>query len=99
MVNQLLITLVDSVLGKGKNTSKNNRAYTCPFCKHHKPKLEINMDTNAKGDNPWHCWVCNTKGRKLSRLFKHLETTSDKLQTLYSLVGTSKSEHIDVNLE
>ena len=52
MVNQLLITLVDSVLGKGKNTSKNNRAYHCPFCKHHKPKLEVNMDTNAKGDNP-----------------------------------------------
>ncbi len=37
MVNQLLVTLVDSVLGKGKNTSKNNRAYHCPFCNHHKP--------------------------------------------------------------
>ncbi len=33
MVNQLLVTLVDSVLGAGKNTSKNNRAYHCPFCK------------------------------------------------------------------
>ena len=99
MVNQLLVTLVDSVLGAGKNTSKNNRAYHCPFCKHHKPKLEVNMDTNAKGDNPWHCWVCNTKGRKLTRLFKHLEVTPDKLQSLYSLVGTSKSEHTETDLE
>ena len=37
------------------------------------------MDTNTKGDNPWHCWVCNTKGRKLTRLFKHLQVTPDKL--------------------
>ena len=99
MINQLLVTLVDSVLGKGKNTSKNNRAYHCPFCNHHKPKLEVNMDTNAKGDNPWHCWVCNTKGRKLSRLFKHLSSPLEKLQELQSLVGSSKSETTDVNLE
>ncbi len=62
-----------------KSTSKNNRAYHYPFCKHHKPKLEVNMDTNAKGDNPWHCWVCNTKGRKLTRLFKHVEVPLDSI--------------------
>ena len=45
------------------------------------------------------CWVCNTKGRKLTRLFKHVEVPLDKLQALHSLVGTSKSEHTEVNLE
>jgi len=35
MINHLLVTLIDSVLGKGKSTSRGNYAYHCPFCKHH----------------------------------------------------------------
>ena len=43
MINQLLVTLVNSVLGSGKKTARGNMAYTCPHCNHHKPKLEINF--------------------------------------------------------
>jgi len=56
MVNQLLVNLVNSVLGSGKPTARNNYAYHCPFCHHHKPKLEVNLTENREGQNPWHCW-------------------------------------------
>ena len=48
MTNNALLFLIDSVLGKGKSTSKGNRAYHCPECKHHKLKLEINCLCSAK---------------------------------------------------
>jgi len=70
MVNHLLVTLVDRVLGKGKQTARGNYAYHCPFCQHHKPKLEINFTENKKGHNPWHCWVCNTRGKTIVSLLK-----------------------------
>jgi len=44
----VLLGLVESVLDKGKNTSRGNYAFHCPFCHHHKPKLEINLETNSK---------------------------------------------------
>ncbi len=72
MVNQLLVTLVNSVLGTGKATARNNYAYHCPFCNHHKPKLEVNLTENKQGNNPWHCWACNKKGKTIFNLFKAL---------------------------
>lgn len=89
MVNQLLITLTNSVLGKGHSTARNNQAYKCPFCNHHKPKLEINFSENTKGENPWHCWVCNKKGKKLATLFKQVGAPSEKLSELSSLVKSN----------
>ena len=89
MVNELLINLVNSVLGVGKQTSKGNQAYHCPFCNHHKPKLEINFTENKEGINPWNCWVCNTKGKKLYYLFKKLKATPEKFQELGKLTKTN----------
>jgi DNA primase len=88
MVNELLIDLADRVLGKGKRTSKGNQSYHCPFCNHHKPKLEINFTENKKGDNPWHCWVCDKRGRKLKTLFKQIDTTTEHFLELKNLVKT-----------
>jgi DNA primase len=89
MINELLVNLVDSVLGVGKRTSKGNQAYHCPFCHHHKPKLEINFTESKEGINPWNCWVCNTKGKKLYYLFKKLKVSSDKFQELAKLTKTN----------
>ena len=82
MVNELLVNLVNKVLGKGKRTSKGNQAYSCPFCHHHKPKLEINFTENKKGINLWQCWVCNKKGKTIKTLFKQLKTSSQYFQEL-----------------
>ena len=91
MVNQLLVTLVNSVLGSGKATARNNYAYHCPFCNHHKPKLEVNLTENREGKNPWHCWACNVRGTTIYNLFKQLKVNSSKFSELSSLVKTSKS--------
>lgn len=91
MVNQLLVTLVNSVLGSGKATARNNYAYHCPFCHHHKPKLEVNLTENREGKNPWHCWACNVRGTTIYNLFKQLKVESGKYNELNSLVKTSKS--------
>ena len=86
MVNELLVSLVNSVLGIGKRTSKGNHSYNCPFCNHHKPKLEINFTDNKNGDNPWHCWACNKKGRKLRSLFKQIKASPEYFSQLKKLV-------------
>ena len=91
MVNQLLVTLVNSVLGSGKPTARNNYAYHCPFCNHHKPKLEVNLTENREGKNPWHCWACDVRGTTIYNLFKQLKTEVGKFTELKSLVKTSKS--------
>jgi len=91
MVNQLLVTLVNSVLGSGKATARNNYAYHCPFCNHHKPKLEVNLTENREGKNPWHCWACDMRGTTIYNLFRQLKADVSKFTELKSLVVTSKS--------
>lgn len=91
MVNQLLVTLVNSVLGSGKATARNNYAYHCPFCHHHKPKMEVNLTENREGKNPWHCWACDVRGTTIYSLFKQLKVEATKFTELKSLVKTSKS--------
>ena len=91
MVNQLLVTLVNSVLGSGKATARNNYAYHCPFCNHHKPKLEVNLTENREGKNPWHCWACDVRGTTIYNLFRQLKADVSKFTELKSLVVTSKS--------
>jgi DNA primase len=86
MINHILVTLVDSVLGQGKKTSNGNYAYHCPFCHHHKPKLEINFTENKQGHNPWHCWVCNTRGKTIVGLFKKTEASPEKIAESKSYV-------------
>ena len=85
MINHLLVTLVDSVLGKGKSTSRGNYAYQCPLCKHHKPKLEVNFTENKKGHNPWHCWVCNTRGKTIPNLLNKVGA-SHKIEDAKKLI-------------
>jgi len=79
MINQLLVTLVNSVLGTGKQTARGNMAYHCPHCNHHKQKLEVNFTENKDGHNPWHCWVCNKKGKSILQLLKKAGAPQDKI--------------------
>jgi hypothetical protein len=86
MINQSLVALTNSVLGYGKQTARGNYAYHCPLCKHHKPKLEVNMSENSKGENPWHCWVCDKKGKKLYQLFRAIEVSPETMTELKAIV-------------
>jgi len=76
-----IITLLESVLGKGKINSNDNVAFHCPFCNHNKKKLECNIVTQY-----WHCWVCNAAGRKLAVLFRKLNVQREKISKLIKLL-------------
>ena len=94
MVNELLVNLVNSVLGAGKRTARGNQAYTCPFCHHHKPKLEVNFTENKEGNNPWACWTCGKKGKTIRSLFKQVQVDAGYFQELSKLVKNVSSEDI-----
>jgi len=88
MINELLVNLVNSVLGSGKRTARGNQAHNCPFCNHHKPKLEINYTENKQGNNPWHCWACDKRGKTINSLFKQVKASPDQFTELKKLVKT-----------
>lgn len=100
MSNAALIYLIDSVLGNSKPTSKGNRAYHCPECKHHKLKLEVNLDESSSHFQSYQCWVCSFKGKKLTTLFKKIEADSDKVNELRFLIKSSpKDNHQEITLK
>ena len=85
-----LLELLESVLGKSKKTSGDNYAFYSPFVDHYKPKLEINIRINSKGNNPWHCWISDEKGRTIKSLFKKLRVsklTWDEYNSIFSRVN------------
>lgn len=85
-----LLELLESVLGKSKKTSGDNYAFYSPFVDHYKPKLEINIRINSKGNNPWHCWISDEKGKTIKSLFKKLrvsKSTWDEYNAIFSKVS------------
>jgi len=92
MENAALLILLESVLGTSHKTSRGNYSFKCPFCTHHKNKLEINCITNAKSENPWHCWVCEAKGKTIKSLFKQVKVSADKIKELNMIIVPGKNE-------
>lgn len=77
-----LLELLFSIVGEYEHTRGDNYIFHCPFCNHHKKKLEINISSER-----YHCWVCHTKGRTMNSLFKKLKTSSSNFEKLFSIVG------------
>jgi DNA primase len=94
MDNTALLFLVESVLGKGQSTSKGNFAFKCPFCTHHKNKMEISLRTTAKRENFWHCWICDAKGKTLLSLFKKIKAPQSKIDELNILIVPTNTKEI-----
>ena len=95
----LLLGVAETVLGKGRRTSGDNFAFSCPICNHRKPKLEINL-----ASEDYNCWTCSppTKGKSLYSLFKKLNVSNDKLKelSLYSKFKTKgETQSNDVILD
>ena len=76
-MEERLLTLLESVLGHSKKTSGNNYAFFSPFVEHYKQKLEINIGLNSNGNNPWHCWISDEKGKTIRSLFRKLKVSKD----------------------
>ncbi len=78
----VIINILDEILGVGTSLKGNEQAHFCPFCHHHKKKLQINLDTQQ-----WHCWVCDAKGRKIQTLLRKLQVDSSKIKKIYEIYG------------
>ena len=77
-----LLGSIENILGKANKKSRDNYAFSCPFCNHRKPKLEINFLTNEKNENPWECWVCQTRGRSIRSLLRQLKTPTQQAKDI-----------------
>lgn len=88
MINHDLLHLLEQVLGKGRKTSGDNYSFFSPFVSHYKPKLEINLASNSKNQNFWHCWVSNEKGRTIQSLFKRIRVDRGHYDTLNRILKT-----------
>ena len=79
-----LIQLLDKVLkSRGQSLKKNNEyMWWSPFVSHHKPKLQVNVQTGK-----WHCWVSNQGGHNLFQLFKRVGASKQDYQSLSKLLG------------
>ncbi len=75
-----LIQLLESILGKA-SINKSEAVFYCPFCNHYKKKLNINLESQK-----WHCWVCDSKGKKIYTLFKKLNVSTDKFIKLKKIL-------------
>ena len=86
-----LTTLLERVLNKGYQMKNGEIAFHCPFCNHHKKKLQVNLETQK-----WHCWVCNKGGYKIGILLRKLnasrEIIKDALKYLDEYVSYSKDK-------
>lgn len=98
MENAALLILLESILGPGDKTSRGNYAFKCPFCTHHKNKLEINAVTNEKNENPWHCWVCEAKGKTIKSLLKLMKVPASKSTELNMIISPGKARQV-TNIE
>ena len=79
---QSVINILDDILGVGTSMKNDEQAHYCPFCHHHKKKLQINLKTQQ-----WHCWVCDAKGKRIQRLLKRLHVDNRKLKKIYEVYG------------
>jgi DNA primase len=78
----VVISILDTTLGVGSSLKGNEQVHHCPFCHHHKKKLQVNLDTQQ-----WHCWVCNSKGRSISSLLRKLNVDKRDLDRLHKIYG------------
>ena len=78
-----IVNLLNRVLNSnGRKLKKRNEyMYWSPFISHHKPKLQINIQTQK-----WHCWVSNVGGRTLFQLLKKIGASKQHFDELRELV-------------
>lgn len=80
--NSLVLGLLEVNLGSGKrDRTTEDYSFRCPFCKHHKPKLVVNVETGN-----YNCWTCHpaTKGRTPVTLLKKLGASYQHIKEMAS---------------
>ena len=68
------LQILEEVLGDFY-CSNDEHLFFCPYCKHHKRKLSINITKNT-----FKCWVCDSRGRNIYNLIRRFGNYSQKKQ-------------------
>ena len=76
-----VLNLLEQILGKGRQLKQDEVAFFCPFCKHHKPKLQVNLVSYH-----YNCWVCRAGGKSLFSLLKRLDAPKHQFEQLSQLI-------------
>ena len=91
MYNLQLLTILEKVMGKSYQLKNGESAFYCPFCHHHKKKMQVNLETQK-----WHCWVCNEGGHKIGILLRKMgapkHIIKEVLQLLNDYIGYEKDK-------
>ena len=85
MYNYELVTLLEKVLMKSYQMKNGEHAFHCPFCNHHKKKLQVNIDNQR-----WHCCVCNKGGHKIGILLRKINAPKQIISEVLKLLGDYK---------
>ena len=80
----IVISTLTGILGSHLTLKGNELAFYCPFCNHHKQKLQVNTETQK-----WHCWTCNSGGKKLTSLLKKLDVDRKVISVIREIYGDS----------
>lgn len=73
----LVLGLLENILGKGKGSRTTmDYAFYCPVCKHHNPKLIVNIKSGQ-----YNCWTCHpaTKGKTPVSLLKKVDAPTERI--------------------
>jgi len=95
-----ILSILESLLGVSRQTSdKDDFAFFCPYCKHYKRKLEVNLTTFQ-----YHCWTCNPKrgGKNFYYLCRSLPTATDiqleKIREYTNTIRRSKKSNVESSI-
>jgi len=73
-VDQEKLKILTSFLGP-YTRSGGEVLFSCPFCKHHKKKLSVNIHKNV-----FKCWICDANGKSLSKLVRKFGNTDARFK-------------------
>jgi DNA primase len=93
-MNQLrLLNILEKILGPSNQLKNEEAVFHCPFCSHHKKKMQVSLNTNR-----WHCWVCGKGGRRIITLLTKVSAPKELIKEVliltkdYSSYNTDKDE-------
>jgi len=66
------LQILEEVLGNFYR-SNDEHLFFCPYCKHHKRKLSVNIPKNT-----YKCWICDSRGRNIYNLIRRFGDHSQK---------------------
>ena len=77
-------------MGKSYQLKNGENAFYCPFCHHHKKKMQVNFKTQK-----WHCWVCNKGGYKIGILLRKINAPNHLIKEVLQLLNDYISYETD----